>query len=69
MVYPNHIRTLRRQRGLSQHALAEATGLNARMIRRIERGEIAILPGLLQRFAQVFDVPASELIPSAANPA
>jgi transcriptional regulator with XRE-family HTH domain len=56
------VRKLRLQRGWTQEHLAEAAGLSARSIQRVERGHVPSLD-TLNALAAVFEVPRSVLDP------
>ena len=53
------IRLLRKVRGLSQQALAEAAGVTFQQIQKYERGSNRIGSSRLYEFAKVLDVPVS----------
>lgn len=55
------IRTLREQRGWSQQHLGRASGVSARTIQRIERGEYEPQPQTLQALAATFHLDVSAL--------
>ncbi|NQZ83214.1 MAG: 2TM domain-containing protein [Colwellia sp.] len=54
------VRKLRLQRGWSQEHLAELTGLNARTIQRVERGNLPSLE-TLNSLASVFEIELNQL--------
>lgn len=61
-LYEN-IRRLRRERGMTQVDLAEAAGYNDRsMIAKIESGKVDLSRSKIETFANIFGVPASELM-------
>lgn len=65
------IRTLRRQRGLSQEALALESGVSRNMLIQVEWGQRGILAERLGDIADVLGVTAKDLLdsqPEAANP-
>ncbi len=55
------IRRLRNARGWSQTDLASKAGLSANTVQNAEAGK-AVAPGTIQRLAEVFAVPSSDLI-------
>ena len=56
------VRRLRKQRGLSQKAAADAAGLSRRELGRIERGEVeAPRPGTVEMVAEALGVATSDL--------
>ena len=57
-----NVRRLRQAKGLSQAALAEASGLSRRMIVGIETGEANISLANLDRLAEALDVAFSEVV-------
>jgi transcriptional regulator with XRE-family HTH domain len=59
------VRTLRRDRGLSQEALAELAGLSGNYVGDAERGERNITVRAIWRLADGLGVPASELLREA----
>lgn len=61
-IFGRTVRQLRRQRGLSQEALAEAAGVNRSYLSEIEGGGVS--PGILVvlRLARALDVPVSKLL-------
>jgi transcriptional regulator with XRE-family HTH domain len=67
------LRQYRRQRGLSQKALAERTGIGYSYISQIERGKRNITLLALLRLAQALEMPAASLLvqldPSGSHPA
>jgi transcriptional regulator with XRE-family HTH domain len=56
------LRRVRRERGLSQEALAEATGLSANFIGEMERGLKAPGLGVIVRLARALDVSVHDLL-------
>jgi transcriptional regulator with XRE-family HTH domain len=56
------LRRERRERGLSQEALAEATGLSANFVGEMERGLKAPGLGVIVRLARALDVSVHELL-------
>ena len=59
------VRELRKKRGLSQEALADATGLHRTYIGAVERAERNLTLRSLERLALALGVPASELLKRA----
>src|SRR4030081_633518 len=61
------IRLLRKVRGLSQQALAEAAGVTFQQIQKYERGANRVSASMLARIAGTLEAPVSELFgePSA----
>lgn len=53
--------SLRKSKGMSQEALAEACGLSLRAVQRIEAGETSPRPHTLKVIAQALDVSIAEL--------
>ena len=58
------IRALRKDRGWSQGELAEKLGLKPQNVSRYEKGHVQPRESTLALFAEVFDVPISELTSS-----
>lgn len=56
------LRRVRRERGLSQEALAEATGLSTNFVGEMERGLKAPGLGVIVRLARALDVSIHELL-------
>lgn len=56
------LRRLRRERGLSQEALAEATGLSTNFVGEMERGLKAPGLGVIVRLARALDVSVHDLV-------
>jgi transcriptional regulator with XRE-family HTH domain len=63
------LRRLRRERGLSQEALAEATGLSANFVGEMERGLKAPGLGVIVRLARALDVSVHDLLEDFTNSA
>ncbi|MGU3502350.1 helix-turn-helix domain-containing protein [Mycobacterium sp. C31M] len=61
------IRSTRREVGLSAREVAERMRLSPATISAIENGKTAVSVARLVRFAEVFDVPVEQLLPSAAT--
>ncbi|KQS27991.1 hypothetical protein ASG33_16480 [Dyadobacter sp. Leaf189] len=59
----DQIRTLRKNRGLSQEMLAENAGINLRTLQRIETGNVEPRGETLRMLAQALNVTMEELIP------
>lgn len=55
------IRLLRKVRGLSQQALAEAAGVTFQQIQKYERGTNRVSASMLTRIARTLDTPVSEM--------
>jgi XRE family transcriptional regulator, regulator of sulfur utilization len=55
------IRTLRKQRGLSQERLGERSGLSGKFIGEVERGEKSISIDSLYHVAVALDIPLRDL--------
>ena len=55
------IRLLRKVRGLSQQALAEAAGVTFQQIQKYERGANRVSASMLSRIAATLDAPVSEM--------
>lgn len=71
--YPNRIRELRQQRGLTQAALGEAIGTSAVHVGHLELGRRELSLSMMRAIARVFDVPTADILarddnPLAANP-
>lgn len=61
-VFADNIKLLRRQRGLSQEALAERAGLHRTYIGAVERGERNITLLNANRIAEALNVTLSECL-------
>jgi transcriptional regulator with XRE-family HTH domain len=59
------LRSLRKERGLSQPALAEALGITFQQIQKYERGANRMSAAVIVKLAQALCVPASALLPEA----
>jgi transcriptional regulator with XRE-family HTH domain len=57
----SHLALLRKSKGMSQEALAEASGLSLRAVQRIEGGETSPRPHTIKVIAQALDVQVGEL--------
>jgi transcriptional regulator with XRE-family HTH domain len=55
------IRLLRKMRGLSQQALADATGVTFQQIQKYERGANRVSASMLARIAEALRAPVAEL--------
>lgn len=53
--------SLRKTKGLSQEALAEACGLSLRAVQRIESGEVSPRPHTVKVMAEALDIPVDAL--------
>jgi transcriptional regulator with XRE-family HTH domain len=62
------IRLLRKMRGLSQQALAEATGVTFQQIQKYERGANRVSASMLARIAESLRTPVSELFGETSGP-
>lgn len=62
------IRLLRKVRGLSQQALAEAAGVTFQQIQKYERGANRVSASMLSRIATTLKAPVSEMF-GEVNPA
>ncbi|HEX2800661.1 MAG TPA: helix-turn-helix transcriptional regulator [Phenylobacterium sp.] len=62
------IRLLRKVRGLSQQALAEAAGVTFQQIQKYERGANRVSASMLSRISATLKAPVSEMF-GEANPA
>src|SRR5215472_15311553 len=62
------IRLLRKVRGMSQQALAEAAGVTFQQIQKYERGANRVSASMLSRIAGTLQAPVSEMF-GEANPA
>lgn len=60
-----NLRRLRAHRGLTQEALAEATGLDLTTVQRIERAAFACTIVVLARLAAALEVPPGNLLRKA----
>lgn len=59
------VRTLRKERNLSQEALGDQAGMSANYVGDMERGERNVSVRALWQFADGLGVPASELLREA----
>ncbi len=59
------IRLLRRMRGMSQQALAEAAGVTFQQIQKYERGANRVSASILSRIAKALQTPVSEMFGEA----
>ncbi|MEM7573968.1 MAG: helix-turn-helix transcriptional regulator [Bacteroidota bacterium] len=59
---PGLIRQARKQRGYSQEALAEASGLSLRTIQRIEKGQVQPRPYSLKVLTDLLDLEPADLV-------
>ena len=57
----SHLASLRKGKGMSQEALAEACGLSLRAVQRIEAGETSPRPHTIKVIAKALDIPVAEL--------
>ncbi len=61
------IRLLRKERGWSQGELAEKLGLKPQNVSRYEKGHVQPRESTLALFAEVFEIPVSELTSSVSS--
>jgi transcriptional regulator with XRE-family HTH domain len=61
------VRTLRKQRGLSQERLGDRAGLSGKFIGEVERGEKSISIDSLYRVSVALEIPLRELTDVRAN--
>jgi transcriptional regulator with XRE-family HTH domain len=61
------IRLLRKIRGLSQQALAEAAGVTFQQIQKYERGANRVSASMLARIAAALDAPVAEMFGEAGG--
>ena len=61
------IRLLRKLRGLSQQALAEAAGVTFQQIQKYERGANRVSASMLSRIAGALDTPVAEMFGEASS--
>jgi transcriptional regulator with XRE-family HTH domain len=61
------IRLLRKLRGLSQQALAEAAGVTFQQIQKYERGANRVSASMLARIASALDTPVAEMFGETAQ--
>jgi len=61
------IRMLRKLRGISQQALAEAAGVTFQQIQKYERGANRVSASMLARIAKALEVPVAELFGEATE--
>jgi transcriptional regulator with XRE-family HTH domain len=59
------IRLLRKVRGMSQQALAEAAGVTFQQIQKYERGSNRVSASMLSRIASTLEAPVSEMFGEA----
>ncbi|MET0273991.1 MAG: helix-turn-helix transcriptional regulator, partial [Phenylobacterium sp.] len=59
------IRLLRKVRGLSQQALADAAGVTFQQIQKYERGSNRVSASMLARIASTLEAPVSEMFGEA----
>ncbi|MGA8809135.1 MAG: helix-turn-helix transcriptional regulator [Thermoanaerobaculia bacterium] len=68
-LFGNSLRRVRNGRGLSQEALADATGLSTNFVGEMERGLKAPGLGVIVRLARALDVSVHELLVDFTNTA
>jgi len=61
------LKEARKKKGLTQVEVAEALGWGQSLVSKIERGEIRIDPIELRRFAELYGVELSDLVPKKAK--
>lgn len=61
-IFGSNVRRLRKERGLSQEALADEVGLAPTYVGQIERGQRNPTLDVVERFAEVFGVDSLELL-------
>lgn len=66
--YPNRIRELRLERGLTQAALGEQIGTSAVHIGHLELGRRELSLSMMRAIARVLDVPTAEILSRDDNP-
>jgi DNA-binding XRE family transcriptional regulator len=64
--FGQRIRNLRRNKGLSQKAMSELSGVNQNSFRQIERGELDVPLSTLAAIAEVFKISISRLFQDIA---
>ena len=62
LILASNIRSRRRDRGLSQEALAEVCGLHRTYVGSVERGERNVTLSTLEAFSEALGVPVIELL-------
>lgn len=62
MMQQNHIKTIRKDRGLSQEDLANAVGSSNQMISNLERGAVKLTLDWMNRIAEALDCYPQDLI-------
>ena len=63
VAFGNRIRELRKERGLSQEAIADLAGIDRSYMGHIERGELNVTLIKIYQIASALDIHPSELIP------
>ncbi|MBQ0050604.1 MAG: helix-turn-helix transcriptional regulator [Treponema sp.] len=58
-LFGENLRKFRKEKGLSQEQLAEKTGVSAKHIGALETGISFVSSDLLEKFAELFDIPVS----------
>ena len=61
-MFGSKVRELRKERGMSQEALADAASINRSYLSEIEQGIVSPTIVIVLRLAKAFDVPASALV-------
>ncbi|EJL32222.1 putative transcriptional regulator [Caulobacter sp. AP07] len=61
-IFGSNVRRLRKERGLSQEALADEVGLAVTYVGQIERGQRNPTLDVVERFAEVFGVDPLEML-------
>jgi transcriptional regulator with XRE-family HTH domain len=66
-IFGRNVRRLRKERGLSQEALADEVGLAVTYVGQIERGQRNPTLDVVERFAEVLSVEAVQLLVEGAE--
>jgi transcriptional regulator with XRE-family HTH domain len=61
-MFGSKVRELRKERGMSQEALADAANVNRSYLSEIEQGIVSPTIVVVLRLAKAFDVPAAALV-------
>ena len=62
MAFPDRLVNLRKQKGMTQQALSDASGVHVSQLRRYEAGKSEPTLEILRRLAQVLSVPGDSLL-------
>ena len=65
LLFAQNMRRIRKAKGLTQEAVAEAAELHPNYISSVERGERNISIGNIERIAKALGVPMAELVSEA----